>query len=643
MIRHAILWAVGPDRAECRYQAFDPWTPVAGIPLARRCLLSLEQQGVQSVFIIGGGPGGDPRRAEESLAPSSDSALTVRWLEDAAEPRRQARQLLESGAFALGPALLLPLTLLHGPELLSPLLDLDDGRDDAVLLLDGAVGRVFDPSRALKVCAEGDRVVRIGPDLTQYDALMAEVAIVTERLVERIARGQAESFVATLRQAAAAGRLRGEASSGAQWQVVDSPETLSHAEWLVRAYGEELAGDGAPRQVGTVGATSAERTLGYIEGLLSEKRARHFVLLNPGPVLTSPRVKSALVHQDVCHRDADFALALRRVQRKLRRVCRGGSEHEVMILGGSGTAAMEAALLSFVPREGKLLIVSNGAFGERFAEIAAVHDLAVRHLKGAWGAEVDPAAVARALDEDAGITGVIMCHHETSVGLLNPVAEVGRLCRQRDRVFFVDAVSSLGGEDLDVRRDKIDVLISSPNKCLHAVSGCSFVCVHERVWKRVEELPARSYYLDLRRYRAGQIPFTPAVSNIFALSAALDELLRDGASGRVRHYRALNRKMRLALRRLGLEPLTDTGHESHTVCTVRVPEGMTFAELYAALKAEGYIVYQCKAHLEERYFQVANMGELSEEMVRGFLEALERVLHKAGAGKPARLYALQTA
>jgi 2-aminoethylphosphonate-pyruvate transaminase len=244
---------------------------------------------------------------------------------------------------------------------------------------------------------------------------------------------------------------------------------------------------------------------------------------------------------------------------------------------------------------------------------------------------MDPADVARILDEDPAIVACIMCHHETSVGLLNPVHEIGNLCRKRDKMFFVDAVSSLGGEDLDVRRDKIDVLISSANKCLHAISGVSFVCINNRIWPRIEEIPPRVYYLNLKRYHhisssVAQTPFTPAVSNFFALDAALDELLKEGTVHRIRHYRTINRRIRKAFRRMGLEQFTATGHESNTITTLRVPDYIVFADLYEEMKSRGYIIYNCKEHLENRYFQIANMGELSDEMIQGFLDSLALVL-----------------
>lgn len=180
-------------------------------------------------------------------------------------------------------------------------------------------------------------------------------------------------------------------------------------------------------------------------------------LLNPGPCNTSSRVKSAVIQHDVCHRTSDFAADLRRLVGKLARVFKAGPEHEVLVLTGSGTAAMEASLASFVPADRKVLVLDNGAFGERLAEICRLHDMQLVHVRYEYGQLVDPADVEAAFAAHPDIAVVAMCHHETSVGLLNPVGAVGALCAKHDKLLLVDAVSSLGAEDLDVVRDHIDV------------------------------------------------------------------------------------------------------------------------------------------------------------------------------------------
>lgn len=360
---------------------------------------------------------------------------------------------------------------------------------------------------------------------------------------------------------------------------------------------------------------------------VSPIRTRH-VLLNPGPVNTSARVKAALVHDDVCHRDPAYSDVLLRVTGKLRKVFRASQEHSVVLVTGSGTAVMECAIASCVPADGKILVIDNGAFGERLAEIARLHQMDLLHLRYEYGRTVNPDDVRAAFAANPDIAVVAMCHHETSVGLLNPVAEIGMLCREFDALLLVDAVSSLGAEDLDVVRDHVDVCWSSANKCLHGVSGVGFLCVSPRTWPRIARVAPRVYYLDLKKHRKymderAQTPFTPAVATIFALEAACDEYLEDGAHARQALYAARNERLREGLRRLGMSFFTDTGDESHSVVTATLPEGVTFDDLFDDMKLRGYVIYDCKPPLQGRYLQIANMGELPNATLDAFLAALE--------------------
>ena len=622
MLTRSVLLAEPSDAVPDQSGA-SPLTQLAQRSLLKRSLSSLEALGIQEVLVVVGQDGDAIRREVEA---DPELTMSLSWLDRRLAHGRAERQLI-ARKFWDEPALALHAQLLFAPEMLGPLVDRDYA--GPVLLVDHKLSRIFDVEPLIKAKTEAGRVLQLGANLRDYDAVAVGMAVLQGPTLEALLDDPSHLTLARCCGQLASGQeLEAWDVNGALWQYVDSEHARRHGEWLLRAYGETLHDETVAAKQPPTQGPDPQRTLRYIEGLLNENRAKHYVLMNPGPVLTSARVKSALVHHDVCHRDEDYSVVARRVKRKLRRVCGGGSEHDIVMLSGSGTAAMEATISSCVPRDGKLLVISNGAFGERFAEIAAVHDIAFRHLRYEWGELVDPQAVAAALAEDPALGAVVMCHHETSVGILNPIAAVGAICRQFDRIFFVDAVSSLGGEDLDVRRDNIDVVISSANKCLHAISGVSFACVNKRVWTRIEGIKPRGYYLDLSRYHRLGIPFTPAVSNFFALDAALDELLREGVAGRVRRYAQLNALLREGLERIGLRRMTETGHESHTITTVAVPSVVPFKELYRALKERGFIVYGCKAHLEDRYFQIANMGELSEAMIRGFLDTLQQVLQQ---------------
>lgn len=322
--------------------------------------------------------------------------------------------------------------------------------------------------------------------------------------------------------------------------------------------------------------------------------------------------------------------AAARLDQKLKRLFGAGREHTILTLTGSSTSAVEASLASCVARGQRLLFIDNGAFGARLGEVAAVLGVAVRRLGYAWGVIARAEDVARILTVDPSIAAVAMVHHETSVGLLNPVAEIGAVCREHGRLLIVDAVSSLGGESLDVTRDAVDICFSSASKSLHGVGGASFVCVHDRAWARMERVRPRVYYLDLKRYRAHQhasaeAPFAPGPGACADIDAALDELLAEGIDERRERYQRWNHEIRSGLEALGCEPFTRTGRESCVVITARLPDGVCFDDLEMLLRSRGFLIYNAKDELQDRYFQVATVGALSDAIVARFLEAFAEV------------------
>ena len=440
-------------------------------------------------------------------------------------------------------------------------------------------------------------VTNIGLDLDDYDAIYTGHALVTPAILQQLDRLPNPSMADGLFCLLDAGG------------VVAQPGSIA---WLW----------------GCEPPTEVDR---QVEALLDTKAHPRYQLFNPGPVNTTARVKSALVHHDVCHRDSNFSELMVSLTGKLRRIFRATPQHTVALVTGSGTATMECALASTVPRDRKILVVDNGAFGERMVEICRLHEMDVVHLRYAWGDLVEPRDVEAALRRHPDIAVVAMIHHETSVGLLNPVRRVGELCKRHDALFIVDAVSALGAEDLDVVRDHIDICYGSANKCLHAISGAGFLCVSPHVWRRIEHIKPRSYYLDLKRYRRyvdefAQTPFTPAVSTYFALDAACAEFLADGHRARFDMYRRRNRQLRDGLGAIGMYPLTRTGNESNSVVTCSVPEGLNYSELYEALKSRGYVVYGCKDVLADKFLQVANMGDLDEDDIDAFLTAAREAI-----------------
>jgi 2-aminoethylphosphonate-pyruvate transaminase len=645
MITRALILAAGKGIKVGEHAGPNCLATLGRCTLIERTLQVLESIGVQKIGIVVGHEGALVRKqvGASSVVPAAFKRA-VTFFENERFERPNGLSVLAARSFVSERTLLVMADQIAAPGLVRELVAAPAAGDRTILCVDRDLARVFDIDDATKVQLSGDRVVQIGKGLRAYHATSAGLFVMSPTLVEALEGLPEPSLTEGVQAAAARGLVVGHDVAGRPWQDVDTPEMKLHAEWLLRVYGDELVRPAMQ----AVAPSTANDTLALIERLLAEKDEPGYVLFSPGPVMTSARVKAALVHHDVCHRDGDYSAVVARLQDKLRPVFGASPAHETLLITGSGTAAMEMAISSAIPPGKKLLVVANGAFGERLDEIAGLHGLERVVLRYAWGELPNPRDVARALEADPEIAGAVMIQHETSVGLLNPVGEIGRLCRARGVTLIVDAVSALGAEDVDVVRDHVDICYSSANKCLHSVSGVSFLCVAPHVWERIANIKPRVYYLDMlrtRRYLAElqQTPFTPAVSSFFALETALDELAEQGGvPARRELYRKRNLRIRRVLADLGFESFTNTGRESHTISTLRLPDGLGVEALYAGMKERGFIVYRCKGDLASRYIQVANMGELSDATIDGFLAAITDVASAARAAERAGRAALKS-
>ena len=611
-----------------------------------RTLRVLSGAGIRRVAITLGFDAQRVRKEVEAMKRAESDLPELVFFDNPAWERPNGLSVLAARSFVTERTLLVMSDQIAAPHLVREMAQQPCEGELTVLAVDPDLSRVFDFDDATKVKlwdhkSRDKRVSAIGKDLADHDAVSTGLFVMSPTLVaclDDLAKNKDPSLSEGVSEAARRGLVVAHDVAGAIWQDVDSAEMRLHAEWLLRVYGDDLLHPGALPAARSTGAD----TLALIESLLAEKNLPRYTLFNPGPVVTSAGVKAALVHYDVCHRDEDYSGVVRRLQQKLRPVFGASEEHEMLLLTGSGTAAMEMAVASVVPEDKKILTVANGAFGERLGEIARLHRIPHVSLSCPWGTLPDPSALEAMLDADPEIAVVAMIHHETSIGVVNPVGAVGRICRARSVTLVVDAVSSLGAEDLDVVRDNIDVCLSSANKCLHSVSGVSFVCVAPEVWPRIADIPPRVYYLDLKRYRrylteVAQTPFTPAVSSFFALEKALDELFEQGGvQARRETYRRRNLLIRRVLTDLGFQSFTNTGRESHTIFTARVPSFVEIDALYTRMKERGFIIYRCKGALGAHHIQIANMGELPDATIDAFLGAMAEEVGLARAAAPAK-------
>lgn len=355
------------------------------------------------------------------------------------------------------------------------------------------------------------------------------------------------------------------------------------------------------------------------------------LLMLPGPVPMPERVRLAMARQAINHRGEEFGRILADSVRMLGPLF--GTAGDVLILSGSGTAAMEAAVAN-VGRGSRIACLSNGKFGNRLCEISARYGEAVPIVSD-WGAPLDLDACAAALEEGAGV--VTMVHNETSAGIKNPAEEVGRLARRHDALFIMDGVTSVGGDRVEADRWGVDVAIVGSQKCLAAPAGLSAVAVSERAWDRLGD--ERPYYLDLAAYRKSarknppQTPYTPAVPLYLALREALTIIEEEGLEVRIARHRRMAEAVRAAVDAWGFSLFctTDDRHDpSNTVTAVTMPGGVDDASLRGAVRAMGIEIAGGQDHLKNRIFRIGHMGAVGAPEILATLAAVQAALGGCG-------------
>jgi 2-aminoethylphosphonate-pyruvate transaminase len=346
------------------------------------------------------------------------------------------------------------------------------------------------------------------------------------------------------------------------------------------------------------------------------------ILLNPGPVNVSPRVTAALGRGDICHREPGCAELLARIRTRLLEAFAPRGGFSAILLTGSDGGGGGGGDELCSPR-GRLVVTSNGIYGERIAAMAAAARIAHTVVESPWTSPPDADAVEAALREP-DVEAVAVVHHETTTGLLNPVGEIARRARARGKLVLVDAVSGLAGDALEP--DDCDLLVGTGGKCIQGFPGIAFVLVRDDVLARIATHPPRSLYLSLATYSRSPMPFTPAVQIAYALDEALAELLEETVAGRIARYASAARLLRAGFARLALECVLPEAMRSNTITSLRFPAGRTYADLHDALRARGFVIYEGQGWFAREAFRVANMGALGRTDFERFLAALGEVL-----------------
>ncbi len=356
-------------------------------------------------------------------------------------------------------------------------------------------------------------------------------------------------------------------------------------------------------------------------------------LLTAGPVTTSRAVKIAML-ADYGPRDDEFRNAIRFVRNELKRIANCDDSYDAVLLQGSGSFAVEAAIGTFCPtKRKKTLVICNGAHGEQTAQI--FERIGRPFLRLAYRESTLPRAsdVAKALDQDKSISHVWLTHIETSTGMQNPVPDIARVVKARGRVMMVDATSSFGGVALDVVECGIDVLVSTADRCLEGIPGLSFVIAQHPNLEAANG-QCHSLALDLHaQWRAmeetGEFRFMPTTHALVALREALRELdTEGGVEGRSKRYKHNADTLRERVKALGLSLALEDAYASPIIQTILSPRVATFdfKRFYAALHDKGFAI--APGHLAQRQsFRIGCIGQVDEKIMQQLVVAIEDVLN----------------
>jgi 2-aminoethylphosphonate-pyruvate transaminase len=355
------------------------------------------------------------------------------------------------------------------------------------------------------------------------------------------------------------------------------------------------------------------------------------LLLTPGPLTTSTSVKQAMVH-DWGSRDAGFLRINKMVLDSIATLAGAEGTHVTVPVQGSGTFAVEAMITSFVPKMGKLLVVINGAYGQRAKKIAEIAGRAVVAYETPEDTPPDLAKLERLLADDIAITHVFAVHCETTSGILNPITEIAVLVARHGRRLLLDSMSAFGALEIDARKVHYDAMAASSNKCLEGVPGLGFVVCRKEALAACKG-NATTLVLDLFDQaeafaRTGQYRFTPPIHVIVALGKAIEEHAAEGGvAGRGGRYRENARVLIEGMRAMGFRTLLDDRLQAPIIITFHMPTDpkFVFQRFYDGLKDRGYVIYPGKLTVAES-FRIGCIGRLYPKDMTGALAAVREVL-----------------
>jgi aspartate aminotransferase-like enzyme len=358
----------------------------------------------------------------------------------------------------------------------------------------------------------------------------------------------------------------------------------------------------------------------------------------PGPTGLPPSVREAGARQMINHRGPEFAAMLARILDGMKPYF--GTTSDIVMITTAGTGGLEAAVVNVLSPGDRVLGVSIGSFGDRFAKIARVYGADVTKIEVEWGQAADPAVLRAELERSAGYKAVLLTHNETSTGVMNPIPELAAVVREvaPQALILVDSVSGLGAVPFEMDAWGVDVVVTGSQKAWMAAPGLAMIAASERAWAAMETATMPRVYLDLRAHReshaSGQTPFTPAIAVVYQVDEGLRLMTAEGAASVFARHEACAAASRAGLTALGFELFADPRHASRTVTAALVPDDLDWKSFNGELKRRGLVLAGGQGKLTGKIFRLGHLGSVTLEEILGAMSVLE--FASLGAGRAVR-------
>ncbi|MBC7319281.1 alanine--glyoxylate aminotransferase family protein [bacterium] len=352
----------------------------------------------------------------------------------------------------------------------------------------------------------------------------------------------------------------------------------------------------------------------------------------PGPTPVPDSVLRKMAMPMINHRGKEFAQVLKNVTEKMKKVYL--TESDVILLTASGSGGMESAVVNFLSPGDKAIFCVTGAFGDRWAKMGQVYGADVIRIDIPLGEGVTIDVLEDTLKKNPGVKAVYITHNETSTAITNDLSKVGEIAHRYGAIVAVDAVSSLGAIELRMDEWQLDVVVTASQKALMTPPGLAFVAVSERAWELYKSSKMPRFYFDLGEAKRmavnGETPFTPAVSQVFAIDSALDILLSEGLENSWKRHKLLGKAVREGVKALGLKLLAKEEFASNAVTGVYPPEGILADELRRKVKERGVTLAGGQGALKGKIFRIGHIGYILDTDIIVTLSIIGETLKEMG-------------